>query len=390
MLRLSRDLSSLSVRPLLESLEGRRLFTTYTIADLGLDAGASFGVNDSFDANNATANTGIDVNTKGAVSGTGPASLALPDLGNPTELIPNVGAPGFQSPLKVSNLGSSFSKGNDKGDLVGEYEDSNFTQHAFFSQLGAGNTFTTTGLGTLPKLQGSIAYAVNNKRQVVGVSGTLGVAQNGFVWQKNAAGKGVLTALPKLAAHGPVPNFPTTCAALAINDAGVIVGRSSGADLVNHAVLWTKKGTKWSITNITPPGAIDSEAVSINAKGFITGFYIGKDNHTHGFVRGAFSPGKTSFKIIATPAGFATVMPASINSKNQVVGQLETSGGTSTAFLWQLTGARATVTKLNNLLPANSGWNLDQAMSINTKGQIVGLGRHNTGEDFGFLLSPAT
>ena len=368
-------------QPVIESLECRRLFTTYTISDLNLDSGTSFGVND-------TSNTGIDVNAKGAVAGTGGA-LGNPDLGNATLLLPAVGAPGFQAPVRVDTLGSSFAKGvNDKGDVVGQSDDSNFVPHAFVSLLGAGNTFTTTSIGALPKLKGSIAYAINNKRQVVGSSGTLEAGQTAFVWQKNAAGKGVLTALPKLSTH-TFGGLAPTSTAVAINDAGVIVGRSSDSNLYNRAVMWKKVGTKWSAVNINPPaGVYGSNAYSINAKGFITGDYIGKDFKTHAFVRGPFTPGKITFREIKPLAGNATLLPNAINSKNQIVGIVETAGGDPTAVLCTVAGSKVTVTNLNSLLPAGSGWVLDEAMSINAKGQIVGLGKHNSREEFGFILSP--
>ena len=43
---------------------------------------------------------------------------------------------------------------------------------------------------------------------------------------------------------------------------------------------------------------------------------------------------------------------------------------------------------LNNLIPAEFGWDLQQAFGINDAGQIVGIGVHN-GLDRPFLLTPA-
>ena len=42
---------------------------------------------------------------------------------------------------------------------------------------------------------------------------------------------------------------------------------------------------------------------------------------------------------------------------------------------------------LNNLIPANSGWLLQQATAINDQGQIVGYGTLN-GQSEAFLLTP--
>ncbi len=42
---------------------------------------------------------------------------------------------------------------------------------------------------------------------------------------------------------------------------------------------------------------------------------------------------------------------------------------------------------LNTWLPANSGWHLDEAWSINDAGVIVGVGSYN-GLEEGFMLTP--
>jgi len=42
---------------------------------------------------------------------------------------------------------------------------------------------------------------------------------------------------------------------------------------------------------------------------------------------------------------------------------------------------------LNNLIPAKSGWVLEQAYGINNSGLIVGTGTLN-GAEHGFLLTP--
>ncbi len=42
---------------------------------------------------------------------------------------------------------------------------------------------------------------------------------------------------------------------------------------------------------------------------------------------------------------------------------------------------------LNNLIPQNSGWSLQDAFSVNDNGQIAGVGVLN-GQERGFLLTP--
>ena len=49
--------------------------------------------------------------------------------------------------------------------------------------------------------------------------------------------------------------------------------------------------------------------------------------------------------------------------------------------------AGGTFTDLNELVPSNSGWELRQALDINDRGEIAGLGLWR-GELAGFVLTP--
>ena len=67
-----------------------------------------------------------------------------------------------------------------------------------------------------------------------------------------------------------------------------------------------------------------------------------------------------------------------VNKKNEVVG---TSG--NSAFLY----SRGKMRDLNDIIPADCGWVLEEAHGINDKGQIVGTGKHN-GKTRAFVLTP--
>jgi probable HAF family extracellular repeat protein/T5SS/PEP-CTERM-associated repeat protein len=79
---------------------------------------------------------------------------------------------------------------------------------------------------------------------------------------------------------------------------------------------------------------------------------------------------------------FANSIAYDINDEGQVVGALQT-GQNSHAFVW----ADGQMQDLNNLIPANSGWVLQEARAINNKGRIVGFGTIN-GQTRAFLLKP--
>jgi probable HAF family extracellular repeat protein len=74
-----------------------------------------------------------------------------------------------------------------------------------------------------------------------------------------------------------------------------------------------------------------------------------------------------------------------INELGHVVGWSHTAGGIEHAFLWR----NGAMIDLNSLLPAASGWVLQQAKGISDGGQIVGYGTFG-GVRRAFLLTPPT
>jgi probable HAF family extracellular repeat protein len=68
-----------------------------------------------------------------------------------------------------------------------------------------------------------------------------------------------------------------------------------------------------------------------------------------------------------------------INEKGEVVGASFAADFSARAFLWE----NGTMFDLNKLIPPNSGWQLQVASSINSRGEIVGYGAIH-----GFLAIP--
>jgi probable HAF family extracellular repeat protein len=71
-----------------------------------------------------------------------------------------------------------------------------------------------------------------------------------------------------------------------------------------------------------------------------------------------------------------------VNDFGQVVGESDYIA--IRAFVWT---AGTGMVDLNSRIPANSGWALNVALSINVKGQISGYGIIN-GQTHAFLLTP--
>ena len=181
------------------------------------------------------------------------------------------------------------------------------------------------------------AFGLNNKGQVVGVSGlcsnthvppiTPGTgAPHGVLWERD----GSAIYLGSLGTD--VFTIPAD-----VNDSGVVAGASlSSKDGTIHPFLWTKQKGMQDLG--TFPGAI------------VTGIPC---CHT-------------------------------LNNKGDAVG-LTVDGATFNmrAFLWH----KNRLIDLNTLIPANSGWTLQFASSLNDAGEIVGWGTIN-GNVHAFLATP--
>lgn len=135
------------------------------------------------------------------------------------------------------------------------------------------------GMRELPPLTGdstSAATAINDRGQVVGISGACGIAVGGVsaahavLWDN-----GVPTEIPNLGGHSW--NTPT-----AINNQGTVVGFSllAGQDGTRNyeAFVWTRSTGTRSLGK--PAGDIRSGAFGINDKGLIVGVSRGGPNGT--------------------------------------------------------------------------------------------------------------
>jgi probable HAF family extracellular repeat protein len=123
---------------------------------------------------------------------------------------------------RVSDLDRLWLATNDRGQIVGSDTGQNFHARLW----GNGKLID---LGTLPLARQSRAYAVNNRAQVIGISGNLENLEpqwlRAFVWQQ-----GTMTELPAPGAKSSV--------AVAINDRGQIAGTITERRGETHAVLW--------------------------------------------------------------------------------------------------------------------------------------------------------
>ncbi len=247
--------------------------------------------------------------------------------------------------------------------------------------------------GSARRLGGRAAHAVNDLGDVAGDSG--GVA---YVWEK-----GVPIALTYGSARG-------------VNNVGDVVGEAVMGPGALRAFLW-RAGQFFDLGSL---GGELSAAYQVNDAGLVAGWAETDAGDIH-----AFLWGEGVMEDLGTLGGCAS-MAYGLNDLDQVVGYARTADGLDRAFLWdrqggmrdlgtlggysvayaadndgRVVGESATaghgvhaflwrdgrMLDLNDLLPADSGWELVRALGINDAGQIVGEGLFR-GTKRAFLLAP--
>jgi probable HAF family extracellular repeat protein len=160
-------------------------------------------------------------------------------------------------------------------------------------------------------------------------------------------------------------------AAVAINDKGQIVGISGpcGDDDgmgAAHAVLW-QNGAVTNLPNLG--GKYFNTAAAINEKGLIAG-WVDLANDTALCTPACHAVLWTTrggFKDLGTLPGDLNSLAYGVNDQGQVVGQSMDANGNTRAFIWQ----DGVMTDLNTLIPHGST-TLAYAGDINDKGEVTG------------------
>jgi len=162
-----------------------------------------------------------------------------------------------------------------------------------------------------------------------------------------------------------------------------VVGTSSNSSGRNHAFIYSD-GSLQDLGTLA--GDKYSDAYGINNKSQIVGDSFNVSNDGFPSMKHAFLYSDGLFQDLGTLGGNSSEARG-INDQGQVVGDSSTGGGRTHAFLYR----DGMLNDLNSLIPADSGWTLQNALGINQDGQIVGYGIIN-GETHAFLTTdpPAT
>lgn len=339
---------SMTSDQMVQPLEGRVLFTKYSITDLGFIGAASpsseYGFVESDFATTGSYVVGERQQTSGGslepfLSSTkkfAPTYLPVSTIyfrAAVNDVSSNGTAVGFAERAsddsdeaiewkkgKAVKLGSGFANGiNSSGEIVGTFDDSGGNPHAAIFGKHITILGTTGGLGG----EGGDALAVNNAGLIVGQALTADGELHPFLYSG-----GTMTDL--------APNS-TTGTAYAINNSNVIVG------VADNLPFYFSKHKLTDLPVETYYGEHGGQAVAVNDSGVIVGQdYFASDDQGSG-------------------------VPAAVE--------------------W----IKGKEYDLNNMISQSSGWELSQALSINNNGQIVAIAA-NTSDGFTYtvLLSPKT
>jgi probable HAF family extracellular repeat protein len=252
---------------------------------------------------------------------------------------------------------------NNNGQVVGWSAHDNF----FDEQINTAFLYSNSSMATLGTFQGaavSQATAINDSGTIAGWSAT-GSAESGFLYNN-----GNTTYLGMLSGAAAIP--------LGINNSGQAVGTTDNGSGLGRAFIYSGG----NLSAISPlPGYTLGQANAINNAGQVVGFSY--NEYTLNF--SAFLYSNNTLTNLGTLGGNAYGYQAtSINDSGQIVGTATADNDSPVGGFLYEAGA---MEYLNDLIPSNSGWNLESATSINDRGQIVGSG-YIDGQLHAYLITP--
>jgi probable HAF family extracellular repeat protein len=230
-------------------------------------------------------------------------------------------------------------------------------ERTLMGPITVGFVYQSGVLTNLPAVNGvyPLPTAINNLGDVAGILGSTGFVQS----------------------QGDFRELPSNSTAYGINDQRLIVGETDTCPPSTPSCVNARHGFVFNlasaaVTDLGTLGGTNSRAIAINNSGQIVGTSDLAGGGSHAFL---YESGV--MRDLGSLGGDSA--PVAINNAGLIIGNSSPSG----PFLY----LNGTMRSLNDLIPAGSGWRLQQASGINSSGQIVGTGLLN-GQQVGFLLTP--
>ncbi|HEY0871090.1 MAG TPA: hypothetical protein VGD55_11875, partial [Acidothermaceae bacterium] len=248
---------------------------------------------------------------------------------------------------------------NSQGQMAGNNTTPTGTKHAVFWTAG----HAPVDIGVLGGSSGgSSATALNDNGQVVGTSSTT-TADDAFSWTQ----AGGIVDLGSLGGG--------SSDAVALNNAGEVVGFSYNSHAQSHAFSWTAGG---GMVDLGTLGGTMSQPFGINSYGQVVGWSTNASG-----VADAFSWTQSGGMVdLGNFGGAGGSLAMAVNNGGEVIGRSQTASGDWDPFSWTSAGG---MVDLGNL-PGDWGY----PVAINDAGQIVGYSfqAHNLGPDEATLWQP--
>ncbi|UCC29792.1 MAG: hypothetical protein JSU86_16500 [Phycisphaerales bacterium] len=208
-------------------------------------------------------------------------------------------------------------------------------------------------LDTFPYGGDAFAWDINANGEVAGYATTMTGIQRAALWTNE-----------EIRDFGiPYPQAGCQEEAVALNSSVQAVANRYGSIFCSGAYLWD--GDRVIYLSVL-------QVNGINDKGTV----VGEE------VLGAFMLQDEALDNIGALPGDAWAGAWAVNENNTIVGWSYSSLWGVRAFLWD-----GVMIDLNDQIPEDSGWLLQEAYDINVHGQIVGYGLNPDGESRGYLLS---
>jgi uncharacterized membrane protein len=255
---------------------------------------------------------------------------------------------------------------NDKGEVVGTLDDTDAggIEMIFVKNIFVWKNGTVTNVGAPSGSDVSIASGINDSGEIIGTR-----IESGSPNGSDNASSNAPHAVTEF--QGIWADLPGSDAAVGINDKGQVAVSGTIADGSYHASI-RQNGTTTDLGKFDAAGAINNNGELLLIRG--SSLYVWQQGR---------------LTLLPLPQGFQGIdpkAPVSLNDNDLIVASgVLSKGNGDRAIVWR----NDTPIDLNKLVRGPTLWVLQEATSVNNKGQIVGIGSYQN-TTHAFLLAPIT